>query len=483
MKYRLLFLISLLQFNLLFSQNDTIPYENTDEETYQPVATFYQSTPKGLEWNGYLQTDNRYNYYKKTNAFSREEYRLSVSPSYKGNRTAFKSEIWIRTLNYPTVNNYLQLADKNFIQKIDLDLREAYFDVYDFLIPNLDLRAGRQRIAWGAADKLNPTDNLNPYDLEDVWDFGRHLGSNSIKLDYFIKDFTLSGIFIPTFTPSLAPPQSLIQAFMPEIGFPESIQSNGSTIFLKYNNIRDSLVLPHREIKNSIFGFKLAKSIGAFNTSLSYMDGRDILPTPFQTEIIPLSLIGDTIKIDVFSQIKYPRMRVLGLDAAGSLLNIGVWAEAAVFFPEKTINNTTMTLMGLTLMNTDSITVDDKPYLKIAAGMDYTFTNGCYLNIQYLHGFIHEKGKDLNDYYVMALNCPLFRNKITLSPLNSCLQINDYKDLTNNYAFVFMPEITYSGIDNVNFVIGLRLIEGNNNTSFGKLKNHDEVFFRFKYSF
>jgi len=51
------------------------------------------------------------------------------------------------------------------------------------LTSTLDIRIGRQRIAWGTADKLNPTDNLNPDDLEDIFDFGKHLDSNIVGGD------------------------------------------------------------------------------------------------------------------------------------------------------------------------------------------------------------------------------------------------------------------------------------------------------------
>jgi len=42
------------------------------------------------------------------------------------------------------------------------ELREAYIDAY---LGPLDLRLGRQIIAWGRADLLNPTDNLTPRNM------------------------------------------------------------------------------------------------------------------------------------------------------------------------------------------------------------------------------------------------------------------------------------------------------------------------------
>jgi len=58
-----------------------------------------------------------------------------------------------------------------------LQLREAYLDLNGLLHSSIDIRIGRQRIAWGSADRLNPSDNLNPQEFEDFWDFGRHTPS------------------------------------------------------------------------------------------------------------------------------------------------------------------------------------------------------------------------------------------------------------------------------------------------------------------
>jgi len=469
----------------LLAQNDTLVTEGGTEIIQETeIAPVVSEPTPALKWNGTFLTDNRLNLYNGNNHFSWEEYRLTLAPEIRiGNRTSFKSELWVRTLNFSGITSFSQLSAKDYIQNIDVDLREAYFDVYGFLSHSLDIRIGRQRIAWGTADKLNPTDNINPYDMEDLWDFGRHLASNSIKAMYYLKDFTFTGVFVPVYTPTLAPDSSLVQALMPDFNFPASVNNNNSLLFLKYNSIIDSLILPERNIENSIFAFKIEKPFGNFNTSLSYTQGRDILPSPFQTDIKPLSLIGDTITIDVKSQIKYPRMRIVGGDFAGSVFNIGIWGEAAVFLPEKISNHTTMKLLGITLMEQDSVTVEDKPYVKISAGFDYTFKNGWYFNMQYLHGFVHEKGNDLNDYYVTSLSCPLFNDKVKLSPANACLVIDDYKDILNRYAFIYMPEITYAGIDNAQFSMGARIIEGSSKTSFGKLSNHDEVFLKMKYSF
>ena len=67
----------------------------------------------------------------------------------------------------------------------------------------------------GTADKLNPTDNVNPYDLEDIWDFGRHLGSDGVQLSVYAGGIQVTAVAIPVFTPVVLPQGKRATASMP----------------------------------------------------------------------------------------------------------------------------------------------------------------------------------------------------------------------------------------------------------------------------
>ena len=45
------------------------------------------------------------------------------------------------------------------------NFQEAFIDYYSDLV---DVRFGKQVIAWGKADEINPTDILNPQDLSNI---------------------------------------------------------------------------------------------------------------------------------------------------------------------------------------------------------------------------------------------------------------------------------------------------------------------------
>ena len=124
---------------------------------------------------------------------------LKLDKRFSG-KSKFHTEVWIRNFGLPKVYSASDLYNKGIIDPIDIEIREAYLELYGFLFKNLDVKIGRQRISWGTADRLNPTDNLNPYDLEDILDFGRHRGSYAINLNYYLtNNISLQAVYIPFF--------------------------------------------------------------------------------------------------------------------------------------------------------------------------------------------------------------------------------------------------------------------------------------------
>lgn len=430
-----------------------------------------ESAGSEVNWNGYLQTDNRLRL-NGDNDFSWQEYRLDLKIEVKPIEKAyFYSEIWLRSFGFPTAQNSSDLVDKDKVSPLSLDLREAYVDLYGFLFDNLDLRIGRQRIAWGTADKLNPTDNLNPDDLEDIWDFGRHLGSDGLKASYYLKDYTFSLIYIPIFTPAVLPRGDWASALSPSMQLPAGLTLKNST---------DTIIMPENNLKEgSITGVKASKNLFGYDFSLSYVYGRDDLPLAKKVTFTPTTTPGE---MDIASELIYPRMHITGVDMAGSIGDVGVWAEAAVFFPEKTILTTDLTALGMGIQ--ESIALDDKPYVKYVLGADYTFKNGIYINGQYLHGFIHEKGTDnLKDYFMFGLEWKLLGEKLKIIPIAGGIEIKDFKDIENNYALILSPEIAYHPVDNAEITLSACFIDGKNTTTFGKVKGNDELYLKVKYNF
>ncbi len=421
-------------------------------------------------WSGYLQTDNRLRLndsYELSWQEHRLDLKIEVNPSEKAK---LYGEVWLRSWGFPTVKNSSDLFNKDKVSPWNLDFKEAYLDLYGFLSDNFDLRIGRQRIAWGTADKLNPTDNLNPPDLEDIWDFGRHLGSDGIKGSYYLGDFTFTGAFIPIFTPAVLPRSDWAAALSSPMDIPDG---------LTLRNLSDSIIMPTNKPKeSSVTGVKIAKNILGYDFSLSYVYGRDYLPLIQKIVFTSTSVPGE---VDIHSELVFPRMHIPGIDMAGSIMDIGIWAEVAVFFPEEIELIIDLSDLGMGIQN--SIVLADDPYVKYVFGADYTFKNGIYVNGQYLHGFIHERGEDnLEDYFIFGIEKKFFNEELKIT-INGGAEIKDLSDFENNYAYMFSPEIGYYPIDNTEIKIGIMLIDGTDNTTFGRVKENDEVYLKVNYSF
>jgi len=432
-------------------------------------AAISQESP--LRLYGELYFDNRFRL--ENGQWSWNENRLDLQLDKKfADRAKFHSQVWLRSFGYPFLQHAEQLFDKDETSPYNIDIREAYVELYGVFTKNLDMKIGRQRIAWGTADKLNPTDNVNSYDLEDIWDFGRHLGSDAIQLKYYFKDFYIEGDYIFYFRPASLPRGDSAEGLFMPMELPPTLHLAA---------YEDSLAMPALNLKeNSSYALKFGGMAGGFNFSASYLYGRDGLPVNYYNRIVPVDTTGG---VAVKSYFNFPRQHIIGADLAGAIRSVGIWAEAAAFLPpEEIILTSDMSAFGLPPV--DSVILEKKPYFKVAAGLDYTFHGGHYVNFQYLHGFVHERGRgNLNDYFVFNYEKYLFNDKLKLRPLTSAFVVSDWKETGSNYALIYMPSFSYFPNDNTEISLGIRLIGGKGDDAFAQYKEKDEFVFSVRYRF
>lgn len=432
-----------------------------------------------LKISGELFTDERF-LLEGDNDWAWNENRLTLNLDKKvtGN-SKFCSEIWLRNIGLPNITESADLYNKGIIDPYNLEIREAYVQINGFLFKNLDMAIGRQRIAWGTADKLNPTDNLNPYDMEDILDFGRHRGSDAINLNYYLNnDFSVQGVFIPFFQPANLP-----------VGIFANILSSGMELpqGLTLNETSDTLILPAYNLsESSTLGMKVKGFAAGIDFSVSYIWGIDGLPYSTQNTFIPIDLYGG---VDINSQLSFARSHIIGADMATGLFGIGIWAEAALHIPEKDIvmTNDLSALYPLSPVPVivDTLILDkNQPYLKFIIGGDYFFADGSYLNIQYLHGFIHERGSDnLNDYFFLQYDKKFFNDKLKIAPISGGFIVTDWSDIGNNYALIYMPQIAYQATSNAELSLSTVIFNGKGDSMFAGLSDYNMFVFKMKYSF
>lgn len=371
------------------------------------------------------------------------------------------AELRFRTLDHPLVSDGSDLSERDKVSPLEIELREAYLDVYAFPLKNMDLRAGKQRIALGTADKLNQTDNLNPYDFTDLLEFGEKIPTNALNLKTYLGETTLTSVFLPVFTPSIMP-----AAYDTALtGYLDALVPSGMTI----TDVKSSVILSESKISNSMYALKLSQNILGYDMSLSYFNGYDSIPN---IASMTLTAVSATQAAGSITQ-NYPKVQVIGYDLAGNFYGVGLWAEFAFFKPDNVISEIVTPLGALTSEVGD--------YTKYTLGYDYTFTNGLYLNSQFMHGFFDERGENLTDLLITRIEKKFFDDKLKLSfTWAGELELKTAKKLTGN---LFGPQIVFYPADDTEIELGVFSIDGDDGSKLKSMETLSQAYLKCKYSF
>mgnify|MGYP000845495847 CR=1 FL=1 len=421
-----------------------------------------------LVWNGSLETETRFSL-SDEQELTMLEANLRFQPEVTADYAHFYAELRYRIPGLraavagtePNAGSQAQLSF-NGVNPAQLEINEAYLDLYGFPHKAIDLRIGKQLISWGTGYLLNPTNNLNPEDFRDIFNFGQYLGTQAIKATAFLGDFTLTGIYLPAFAPAALPAtqdQSLFTPTFPTFPFP----TNEPVV---------KTVIPGQ--KPGGWGFKLDKSLFGLDFSLSYVEGRYTLPVP------KVTLTPQEGSVNVLCELIFPTRKILGFDLAGSYGDLGFWGEMAVFFPEEV--KTTWDLTPLIGQKLEITTLEKKAYQKYLIGLDYAI-GSFYANLQYLYGFPQEMGADnLGSYFISCLEWTLGDGKVKI-PFNTCLEVRDFNNFGDNHALIYQPQLCLYPEMNTEIILGVRVIDGQPGTTLGRLKDLDAISLKVKYSF
>jgi hypothetical protein len=223
-------------------------------------------------------------------------------------------------------------------------LREGYLDLR---VGPLDLRVGHQIIAWGRADRLNPTDNVTSrnFTLLVPEDNDQRTGTTGIQATYHLGGISFIGVWLPTFQPNIIPIQTP----------------------------PDPFVLLPRQLPTepvSQFAAKVDQTGRQVDWSVSFFDGFDLYP---DLEIVGMSLT----KINVAPT--YHHIQVVGGDAATVWGPYGLRAEMAYTFTEHWKNSAVKS-----------------PFFYMVLGADRTFLGSLNINLQLVLRVISDYQNPIN---------------------------------------------------------------------------------------
>jgi hypothetical protein len=328
------------------------------------------------------------------------------------------------------------------------ELREAYLDVS---LSSLDLRVGKQIIAWGQADRINPTDNLTPRNFTRLFteDDDQRLGTVALKATYYFSGLALTGVWLPDFESDTIPLRRPPPLFTLREREPGKALSQGA--------------------------IKLGQTGKAVDWSVSYFDGFDLFPDLGIERISPAG-------VDLL--LRNHRIRVIGADAATTFGRYGLRGEAAYTFTTNSRGNDPAV---------------KSPFFFLVMGGDRTFFTYLNVNLQYLFRVI------VNFHSPFGIQDPLQRavaiqqavqtNQLDRTQHGVSLRIN-YKwfnetlegEVVGVFVFtrggyVLRPKLSYALTDRWKVVVGADVFRGPRPSFFDNLRKNSAAYTELRWSF
>jgi len=203
----------------------------------------------------------------------------------------FSERIGLRASGWAGIGSVLGASDA------DAALRELYAEIG---FRAAEFRLGKQIVAWGRADAVNPTDIVSPRDLTMLVtdDDDQKSGVPAIRAALTFGGTTVSALWIAGFEASTLPLGSI----------PSSTR----------------IVQPSRSDEVAQGALRMEHAGGRVDWSVSWFSGLDLVPdaairaTPTTTAL----------------ELAHHRLRVLGADAATTLGRYGLRAEAALLLTD-----------------------------------------------------------------------------------------------------------------------------------------------------
>lgn len=410
-----------------------------------------------------------------------------------------------------------ELGILSSVQPLEIGLDEAYFTYYDFLLPGLDLTAGKQRINWGTADRLNPTDVLNANDFSDPFDFGKKIPALAVNLTahFPVLESGIQMVYEP-----YAPIARLNRTM--ESGIRDGLYGNlvtnlseGVSAFSDNSGgwLFENAETPGWNVSNFTIGVKAFLTVIGFDLSLSYATRLNDMPymkSIVMAQDIDFTSVPDT-NVTLLAKaytLGYYREHLIGFDFSKDFDFVLLWGEMSVVLPgeQKTSTLATNTLYlvfpgptyvtNTMVTNTEDVAISNEAYVKYTIGMGKAFEGGWYFNLQYNHGFFNERGNEgperLQDYLLFRLEKSFFADKLkfgvtamgNINTLYDCFASSDFgKTLSENYGVMGQFSVAYIPTPGLSVEIGILGIDGTGSATFASMKESDAVYVKMEYSF
>ena len=402
-----------------------------------------------LDYGGLLQSNVRFrlrdveagNFYERRRfekGVARNEHILKLRGSATADRFSAIIDVDFVWLNFSRdVGTFEDLSLREDVEPTRFEAHSAYIEGLDLFIDGLDFRLGQQIVAWGVGDGFNPTNNLNADDVEDRLLYGIQQANLMGRLSYSPSDdLSVEAVVVPVFKPALLPATGAIALALvdripilnEDLRYRLQAENAVSADQGSPTRVADIIVdTPDPSYENIQFGFRLATTIFEQDVAISYYQGFSDIPLPVENLTVPndtqvcdpadeTRCVDSTL--DTTTTLTYPRIKVIGLNLSGefdalgwisdAINSIGYRIEVGFYLPERRrlrLFQDNITLLGFNVdgeydyngsgedgLGEAPLVLDSTPYAKWVVGLDYTFNQHFYLNLQWVHGLAEEVG-------------------------------------------------------------------------------------------
>jgi len=346
-------------------------------------------------------------------------------------------------------------SDSSDDRRLDYDelcLREAYVSAN---YGPLEIKAGQMIENWGRTDEINPIDIINPEDLSEFYTIEKLERKIPVLLFnclLYIGDFTIQAAYIPFFEPVIIPDrgpwaQKMLVDFR-----------NASPAIYEKLDFQDREKAGKRDIENSETAARLTGLLGSFDFGLVFFWGYNDQPG---IKIDPLTQTYDVI---------YKKYHGYGFDFAYAISGYSLRGE---FMYRDRI------LYGYqpTLFTTDNY---ESPDLQSVVGIDKTFGDNLYINIQVMYNrILHYKEDMLMDEEAImgmgAVEDKFFRETLTIAL--------DFYYGFKDEDWMIGPRIEYGLTENLKAKASGYFLDGPEEADLGQYAHNDMVMMQIEYSF
>ena len=330
--------------------------------------------------------------------------------------------------------------------RVRSELREGYVGWRN---DKIEVTLGRRIVAWGRADRINPTDIISTRDYTRLFteDEDQRRGNLMATASYALGDVTVTALWVPEFRPNLYP----IPLFRG----------------LDVHQVTEKFSADQ-------FGLRLNHTNSGFDWAISYFLGINRNPGVRLEHISSNALTVKTI---------YNKNQMWGADFATNIGDYGLRGEIAYSQPGTSKGDV----------------FNPRPFIEAVVGADRNVIQNFNVNFQYvlMHTFsytdpgmgfaasvaaVATEAALLNNQRLRVQHGPALRVGYTMLNDTLLLEVSALAFLSD-HSLAVRPRSTYAITDRLKLISGADLFTGPKNTYLGQLRRNTTVFTEVRYSF